>query len=288
MVVINVLFVLFFFLFFICLWIMIWDSNRFVTKTYQFTTNKIEQSFRFVFLTDLHNKEYGNNNVRLVQAIEEADPTFILVGGDMINAKLHAKNVKPTVELLKNLSCKYPIYYAYGNHEHRAKNNIKKYHTLFQDYREQIKNSNIHFLDNESVFLEKYGIDITGISLEADYYKKFIPRILPPNYIEKKVGKRKENTYQILLAHNPEYFRDYANWDADLVLSGHIHGGVARIPYLGGVISPALHLFPHYDGGLYQEFGHKMILGRGLGMHTIPLRFLNPGELVIVDLRLAI
>ena len=70
----------------------------------------------------------------------------------------------------------------------------------------------------------------------------------------------------------------------DLVLSGHVHGGIMRLPFLGGVISPTLRLFPRYDGGLFREDGSTMILGRGLGSHTIPIRIFNPGELIVVDL----
>ena len=80
------------------------------------------------------------------------------------------------------------------------------------------------------------------------------------------------------------YFPAYAEWGADLVLSGHVHGGIMRLPLLGGVISPTLRLFPRYDGGLFQEGGSTMILGRGLGSHTIPIRIFNPGELVVVEL----
>ena len=90
--------------------------------------------------------------------------------------------------------------------------------------------------------------------------------------------------FSILLAHNPEYFKEYADWDPDLALSGHVHGGVVRLPFLGGVIAPSLRIFPHYDAGLFEEYGHKMILGRGLGMHTLPIRIFNPGELIRIEL----
>ena len=101
-------------------------------------------------------------------------------------------------------------------------------------------------------------------------------------YLEKKLGRPDRSRFNILIAHNPSYFPAYAEFGADLVLSGHVHGGIARIPFLGGVISPALRLFPKYDGGRYREGESVMILGRGLGTHTIPVRFLNPGELVEV------
>ena len=60
--------------------------------------------------------------------------------------------------------------------------------------------------------------------------------------------------------------------------------GFMRLPVLGGVLSPALRLFPRYDGGLYEEGKSKMVLGRGLGTHTLPIRVFNPGELIVVRL----
>ena len=68
------------------------------------------------------------------------------------------------------------------------------------------------------------------------------------------------------------------------MLSGHVHGGIMRLPLLGGVLSPSLRFFPKYDGGLFREGGSRMILGRGLGSHTIPVRVFNPGELVVIEL----
>lgn len=71
---------------------------------------------------------------------------------------------------------------------------------------------------------------------------------------------------------------------ADLTVAGHVHGGVMKLPLLGGVISPSFRLFPKYDRGMFEEYGKRMVLSRGLGMHTIPIRIFNPGELVVIHL----
>ena len=68
-------------------------------------------------------------------------------------------------------------------------------------------------------------------------------------------------------------------------MSGHVHGGLMRLPVLGGVISPRLRLFPRYDGGRFERDKKVMILGRGLGTHTLPIRIFNPGELVVIHLK---
>ena len=81
------------------------------------------------------------------------------------------------------------------------------------------------------------------------------------------------------------YFEEYAAWGAELTVSGHVHGGIVKLPFIGGVISPALILFPKYDGGRYDTLGKTLILSRGLGTHSIPVRMFNPGEIVLIDLK---
>ena len=97
-------------------------------------------------------------------------------------------------------------------------------------------------------------------------------------------GAEKES-FQVLIAHNPQYFQEYAGWGADLTVSGHVHGGIIRLPLIGGVISPAIALFPKYDGGKFVRDGKTMILSRGLGTHTIHVRFYNPGEVAVIRVR---
>ena len=117
------------------------------------------------------------------------------------------------------------------------------------------------------------------------YYKRFRNIYMSGEYVDSLIGKAEKEAYQILLAHNPEYFDTYAVWGADLILSGHVHGGIMRLPVFGGVLSPKLVFFPKYDGGHFAKNGSHMVLSRGLGMHTIPIRIFNPAELVIVHLR---
>ena len=76
-----------------------------------------------------------------------------------------------------------------------------------------------------------------------------------------------------------------SDWGADIVLSGHIHGGMVVLPYIGGVIAPSYRLFPHYDFGKYEKDKSTMYLSRGLGSHTIPLRIFNPPEIMNITLR---
>lgn len=279
----TILLVLFVCLIIVFLWVMIWDSNRFVIKKYTFRSDKLKRNCRIAFLSDLHNKEYGVGNERLLQAIEEVSPDMVLIGGDMMNAKPGA-SFRKAVAFIMACGEKYPVYYALGNHEYRARIYPENYDTMYLDYMKSFEGSGICFLDNESVSLPDFGIRLTGLSLDKQYYKRFGKRNLKEGYLWETIGSADDFAYQILLAHNPEYYRDYAAWKPDLVLAGHVHGGVVRIPGLKGVISPALIPFPHYDGGLFEELGSRMLISRGLGMHTIYVRLFNPGELVVVEL----
>ncbi len=107
------------------------------------------------------------------------------------------------------------------------------------------------------------------------------------DYLPKILGEPRTDACQILIAHNPLYFEEYAAWGADVVVSGHVHGGIMRLPVLGGVLSPNLSLFPKYDGGRFELGRAVMILSRGIGTHTIPLRIFNPAELVVLDFKKA-
>ena len=96
--------------------------------------------------------------------------------------------------------------------------------------------------------------------------------------------KIEEDKYNILLAHNPNFIDSYAKWGADLTLSGHIHGGMVRIPFLGGVFSPDTVLFPKYSSGLYEVDGKKLIVSRGLGRGVRGFRFFNKPEINVITL----
>jgi hypothetical protein len=104
------------------------------------------------------------------------------------------------------------------------------------------------------------------------------------SYLSETLGSPREDACRLLIAHNPDYFEQYAAWGADVVVSGHVHGGIMRLPFFGGVVSPRLTLFPRYDGGRFEKGHTVMILSRGLGTHTLPLRIFNPGELVVMQL----
>lgn len=265
------------------------------TKKYQIYSPKLPLSFdgfKFIFISDLHGKIYGKENTTLIQLINKSNPDCILIGGDMMvggeNPKyefgyspISAKSVDISVDLISKLSKKYTIIHALGNHEE------KLHSELWRKYTEALKEFNVKLIDNDVYrFIndDEEQIDIYGLSLGREFYPKFKRKELDVRNITDKIGTKGEN-YSILMAHSPVYFSAYSKWGADLTLSGHLHGGIMRLPFVGGVIGPDFFIFPKYSGGLYKENNRNMIVSCGAGMHTVNLRIFNPPELTLVELR---
>lgn len=269
----------------ILLWVVIYDSNRFVVRSYVTTDKRIRKPCRAVVLADLHNKRYGKNNERLLAAIREQQPDVVLIAGDIITAK-PGHELEPALQLLRELSRDYPVYYGNGNHEQRLKLYPRVYGDMARRYAGELREMGVEPLANAHVVLDEYGIAVYGVEIGKFYYKRFRVMEMGTDYLPNVLGQATGDMYTVLLAHNPDYFPQYAAWGADLVLSGHVHGGVARVPFWGkGVIAPTLRFFPEYDGGIYEDGDAVMVLSRGLGTHTIPIRVFNPGELWVLDMK---
>ena len=127
-------------------------------------------------------------------------------------------------------------------------------------------------------------VQISGLELPVKCYARFFAQKLQIQDVRDAIGEPKEGCYQILLAHTPVFMPLYQQWGADMILSGHLHGGIIGLPGIGGLITPQAVLFPKYAGGIYREGKHIGIVSRGLGTHTVNLRFCNPAELVSVSL----
>ena len=260
------------------------DGNRFVVVEEEFDLPKLKKGCRFVMISDLHNKVYGKNNEKVINAVKKADPDFVVIAGDQVTS--HAKeSIEPGVNLIKELSKCYRIYYALGNHETKLKMYPERFGDMYNKLVKEVTNPNVKLLVDESCILPEYSICLTGLELERTYFARFKKREMEKGHIEKHIGKVQPQYCNVLIAHNPDYFEEYAAWGADFVLSGHVHGGIMRLPVLGGVIAPSYKLFPKYDGGIFHEGKSTMLLGRGMGAHTLPFRFFNPAELHVVTLK---
>ena len=246
-----------------------YDNHRFKVSRYHLKTSKIERNLKIIVLADLHDKQYGTDNVQLLNVIQDENPDLIILAGDMVTADKNTSHFK-TFLFIRTLSLKYPVYYGFGNHENKMKSSIEDTGAII--------------LDNKGLFIEENSIHLIGLNLDKKYFAKGKYVAMEKNYLNEKLPPSQPDLFQILIAHNPIYFKEYQKWGADLSVSGHVHGGTIRLFNKLAFISPSFHLFPKYHGGLYEENGCKMLVSRGLGMHTIPIRIFNPADLLVLQL----
>ena len=249
------------------------------------------RDLNLIFLSDLHNRVYGEKNEPLLQAIRNEKPDLILIGGDMLVGKEDA-SYDIALDFTSQLPEIAPVLYATGNHEQRMREKPEIYQAAYADYRQQLKDRGVLFLENGSCRIEAGTVllEISGVELPSASYKKL--KKLPirasdsAEYLHKdSVSVTEDSVYRILLAHNPAYMNAYKGWGADLILSGHLHGGVMRLPGIGGVITPQAFLFPKYSGEMTKEGEQTIIVSRGLGTHTINIRLFNQPEVVSICLK---
>ncbi len=248
--------------------------------------NGLSKECNLVFLSDLHNNCYGKDNEKLLKSVRDQSPDFILIGGDMLVGKPDI-SYEVAEKFVSQLTKIAPVYYANGNHEQRMKLYPEIFGSAYRRYKEHMEKTGVIFLENTSENL-KFGdcnLRITGLEIPREGYKKFCKTEVSLGQIENCIGQAAQDSYQILLAHNPVYADTYLEWGADLVLSGHLHGGVVRLPFLGGIITPQFQLFPKHSGELTQVGNQTVVVSKGLGTHTIKIRFLNPAEVVVLHLQ---
>lgn len=244
-----------------------------------------EKSGKIIFLSDLHNHEYGLHNKKLIDKIKMENPELILIGGDILVGKedISYESAAKFVEAI----CKIvPVYYANGNHEQRMKEKPEKYGDAFVKYKKRLLDAGVCFLENESAEVELDGnkLSLTGLELRMEVYEKMKTHKVTKDDIAQKVGSAKQEEIQILLAHNPEYMEAYQAWGADITLSGHLHGGLICLPNGKSVITPQFHLFPKHAGEMKVKGNQTAIVSRGLGTHTVNIRLFNPAELIVFQI----
>lgn len=265
------------------------ELHGFQVTEYAIASEKLadlKEEAKILFLSDLHNHRYGKENEWLLAAVRKTAPDLILIGGDMLVGK-NGHPVGPALEFVKKLPSIAPVYYANGNHEQRMKEHPDRYEESYFEYKEALENAGAVFLENQTVEcpLKGAGLRLTGLEIPMDGYTRFHKRELEQSEIKERIGACDTKEFSILLAHNPSYIEEYARWGADLILSGHFHGGLVRLPGIGAVLSPSFQLFPPYSGGRYREGNQEIIVSRGLGTHTFHIRLGNPAEAVLLRLK---
>lgn len=268
-----------------------YERRHFEVCRWQFYTAAVEGPVKFVVLSDLHDWSFGEDNEELLRAVREETPDFVLLAGDMMTVKPWKNGDFQVCEsLLAGLAAEFPVYYGSGNHELRMKRQEEEYPGWYSRFSAFLRKQGICYLEDETVAIpQPHGrVLISGLDLDERFYTaKFKTEPMEDGYVEERLGPccKEKGDYQILLAHSPLYFPNYARWGADLVLSGHFHGGTIRLPGVGGLMSPQYQMFPKWDRGLYEYGGSRMIVSAGLGTHSINIRLNNRPTLISVELR---
>ena len=262
------------------------ETHTFRVRKYKVKTKKnigIQNCVKVIFLSDLHNCVYGNKNDKLYKAIQAEMPDMILIGGDMLVAK-EGSSVQEALEFVKKLPHICQVYYTNGNHEQRMKENTDIYGDTYERYKAKLENCGVCFLENKAENIEKNGMkfSIYGLELDSSVNRKFKKADVTEKTVEEKIGKKGKD-YSILMEHNPAYMDAYKKWGADLILSGHLHGGLVRCPGIGAVVTPQGFLFPKYSGEMRREGEQTIVVSRGLGSHTINIRLFNMPEVIAIE-----
>lgn len=235
---------------------------------------------RIVQLSDLHSKPFA----KVLKITKELNPDIICITGDYINDK--CKNKDKMLAYGKELVKIAKVYYITGNHERRLEN----FESIMQEL------SDIGFivlLNRISVYNDK-GFDVNILGLDenqADFkdYKArkngtFVYKDMSPYFAELE----NSNGFKIALSHFPENFENvkemnYSQYDFDIQLSGHAHGGQFCLPFIGPVFSPGQGLFPKYAKGSFGD-RPKLIVSRGLGNAEFPFRLFNHPEINVINI----
>ena len=248
------------------------QNNKLVPEFYQVESTKVSGNIRVVCVADRHLKEFGKENQRLVDAIASYHPDIIAIPGDMnIESNPDYSEVINLMEKLKDVA---PVYYSLGNHEIEA--------MLFRDsqiYRD-VKSLGIHIMNNEveTVKVSDSQIDIIGLTQSpityADYGADFFDQAM-----------NSSENFKLVLTHYPENFLGVIeDYPIDLALCGHAHGGLIRLPFIGGLYAPDQGFFPKLCDGYHEESNSKFIVNKGLSTSGIVPRMNNSPEISIIDI----
>jgi len=247
------------------------DQSKIDVTFYQVQSSKVSDSIRIVTISDLHLREFGKDNIRLVEQIKSLHPDLIACVGD--SNKRKKSNYDEVITLFKQLVDVAPVYYSLGNHEYEA--------MLFRDSEidKDLQEIGVHVLNDKSevVQIKSTKLNIGGLSQGPDQFERYGHDFFD-KYIE-------EDYFKLLLCHYPHEFQGVIEqYPIDLAICGHAHGGLIRLPGIGGVYAPGQGMFPELTEGYHEIENSKVIICRGLGNSNILPRINNRPELAVIDL----
>lgn len=252
---------------------VVWANTAIEQTDYTIGSAKLPAAFEgyvIAQVADLHCAEYDPGNAKLLSMLHDAKPDIIVFTGDTFDER-HS-NKAPTLEFLRACVEIAPCYMVTGNHECAMKR------ADYYDLEAQIREAGVTVLHDQAVTLEKGDAFITLLGMDDE---NFIGTLYSAEQLRELADT---DGFIVQLAHRPEYFWRYAESGIDLTLSGHAHGGQFRLPLIGGLYAPGQGAFPEYDSGVYTYENANMVVSRGIGQSSFPLRFNNRPELVVVTL----
>ena len=256
-----------------------WQNTHCVVTEYTVYSEELPEAFdgfRVLQISDFHTACFGEDNEQLIIQARRTNPDIIVITGDFADSRNHDFSV--CFSFAKRLCEIAPVYYTTGNHEHFFSKNEQS--LLYSGLEE----AGVTLLMNESTVLERGGESITLIGLkDLGSFKHHNPDLVREKLEELMPG----SGFTLLLSHRPLLLEVYASCGADAVLTGHAHGGQVRLPFIGGLYAPEEAFFPEYTSGLHRMGDTQMIISRGIGNSTFPIRFNNPPEMVLVELKTA-
>lgn len=231
---------------------------------------------RIVVLSDLHGAEFGENNEELFQTVADQSPEYIFYLGDLED-KYRGPEPGYAEAVAAGLTAIAPTYYVTGNHEWAIGD--------VPELKERLAAQGVTVLSNSFTTLERNGdtVVLAGIDDPNGYADQ-----KQPETVAAEVYAAYGDPFWLLLAHRNDRFEEqYSLLGADLVLSGHGHGGIIRLPFTDGLLSTNRTLFPSYTAGLYDKNGSALFVTRGLGNSGPSFRLWNRPEVAVVTLHRA-
>lgn len=228
---------------------------------------------RIVHLSDLHGHEYGQDSETLAALVARQSPDLIVITGDLIDRESQLDMVPALADRLTAIA---PVYYVTGNHEWAA--------GAGRSVKALLREHGVTVLDNRYVLLEQGG---SAIVLAGVDDPNGLAGQKTPEALYQELQAEYPGAFTLLLAHRNTLFGRYAAAGYDLVLSGHGHGGIIRLPFTDGLIGTDRRLFPTWTAGVYREGESTLFVSRGLGSNTTPFpgfRLFNRPDLAVLTL----
>ena len=260
----------------LCALFLWWRNHALQTQRFTYASPRLPEGCDgcvIVQLSDLHGAYFGEDNQELLSRVREAGPDYIFLTGDLLDQ--YRKTPHSYAAALGGaLADIAPTYFITGNHEWALPG--------VRELKRELEEAGVAVLSNEYVLLERNGdrVLLAGIDDPNGFDDQKTTEELA-----QEVREAWGDGFWLLLAHRNNYFeKQYSLLGADLVISGHGHGGLIRLPFTDGLVSAERRLFPSYTAGFYTANGSDVFVSRGLGNSGPTLRLFNRPEVVVLTL----